>query len=210
MNWISIITNLLTAVNLIVCLLLILLVLLQRPKNEGLGAAFGGETASNLFGAQTTNVLANLTRWMGGLFLAICLAIAILGTFDKDRQGKIGVYIKRVEAEKSERDKQKASEEAAKAAAEKAEAATRPPIPTSTTTDPVAVPPVKSPDAKPDMPAAPPAAKPESPKPADSKPPEPTPKESKPADAKPAVEKSADEKPPAPVVPPAPSGTQGN
>ena len=88
MNWISIITKLLTAVDVIVCVLLILLVLLQRPKNEGLGAAFGGDTASNLFGAQTTNVLANLTRWLGGIFLGLCLTIAILGTFDKDRKGK--------------------------------------------------------------------------------------------------------------------------
>ena len=76
MNWIGIITKLLTAVNVIVCVLIILLVLLQRPKNEGLGAAFGGDTASNLFGAQTTNVLATLTRWLGGTFLFLCLLIA--------------------------------------------------------------------------------------------------------------------------------------
>ena len=225
MNWISIITNLLTAVNLLVCILLILLVLLQRPKNEGLGAAFGGDTASNLFGAQTTNVLANLTRWMGGIFLAICLAIAILGTFDKDRQGKIGVYIDKVKAEKAERDKQKASEQAAKAAAEKAEAATRPQIPNSTTTEPVAVPPIPSPDAKPAMPATPTAPAPDKTKPADSKAPQPTPTESKPADvkpadakpaeakpadAKPADEKPAESKPPVPVVPPAPPAPGGN
>ena len=208
MNWISIITNTLTGVNLLVCLLLILLVLLQRPKNEGLGAAFGGDTASNLFGAQTTNVLANLTRWMGGIFLAICLTIAILGTHDKDRQGKIGMYIDKVKAEKAEREKQKASEEAAKAAAEKADAAKRPPIPTSTTTEPVAVPPLPSPDAKPAMPATPTVPAPDAPKSTDAKSPQPTPPVSKPVDAKP-----ADVKQPVPVVPPvppAPSGAQGN
>ena len=64
MNWIGIVTTLLTVVNILVCLLLIFVVLLQRPKNEGLGAAFGGDTASNIFGAQTTNVLANITRWL--------------------------------------------------------------------------------------------------------------------------------------------------
>jgi preprotein translocase subunit SecG len=54
----------------IVSLLIILLVLMQRPKNEGLGAAFGGGMTENIFGAQTTNVLQTLTRNLGiGFFL---------------------------------------------------------------------------------------------------------------------------------------------
>ena len=93
MNWIGLFTNLLTAVNVLVCLLIVLLVLLQRPKDQGLGAAFGGDTASNIFGAQTTNVLATLTRWLGSIFLVLCLLIAVLGTHDTKRQGKITEYI---------------------------------------------------------------------------------------------------------------------
>jgi len=140
MNWISIVTKLLTAVNLIVCLLIVLLVLLQRPKNEGLGAAFGGDTAGNLFGAQTTNVLATLTRWMGAIFLALCLVIAVLGTHDTDRQGKIGDYIDRIKLEQGERDKQKAAEDAAKAAAAAVEAAKNPPVPATGTAAPFQIP----------------------------------------------------------------------
>jgi len=62
----------------IVCLLMILTVLMQRPKNEGLGAAFGGGMTENLFGAQTTSVLANFTRWLGGGFLLLTLTLSIL------------------------------------------------------------------------------------------------------------------------------------
>ena len=176
MNWIGIITNLLTAVNVIVCLLIVLLVLLQRPKNEGLGAAFGGDTASNIFGAQTTNVLATLTRWMGSIFLVLCLLIAVLGTHDSQRQGKIGIYLDKLKQEQVERDKQKAAEEAAKAASAAVEAAKKPALPTSATSQPVQVPPVapvpaKTDDKKPAAPVAPAtnAPKPES-KPVESKP----------------------------------------
>ena len=41
----------------IVCLLMIFAVLMQRPKQEGLGAAFGGGITDQVWGAQTTNVL---------------------------------------------------------------------------------------------------------------------------------------------------------
>ena len=62
----------------IVCLLMILAILMQRPKNEGLGAAFGGGLTDNLFGAQTTTVLTKFTVWMGGIFFALTLLISVL------------------------------------------------------------------------------------------------------------------------------------
>jgi preprotein translocase subunit SecG len=154
MNWIGIITNLLTALNVIVCLLIVLLVLLQRPKNEGLGAAFGGDTASNIFGAQTTNVLATLTRWMGSIFLLLCLLIAVLGTHDSKRKGITEAFLQKQKQEQAERDKQKAAEEAAKAASAAVEAARKPAVPASATTPPVQAPaplaPPPKPESKPD------------------------------------------------------------
>ena len=70
--------NILLVIHVIVSLLIILLVLMQRPKNEGLGAAFGGGTTDQLFGAQTTNVLQTITRWLGGIFFALTLLLSIL------------------------------------------------------------------------------------------------------------------------------------
>lgn len=62
----------------IISLLMILTILMQRPKSEGLGAAFGGGLTDNLFGAQTTTVLTKFTVWLGGLFFALTLLISVL------------------------------------------------------------------------------------------------------------------------------------
>ena len=76
----SIFINFVLILDIIVCLLLILLTLMQRPKNEGLGAAFGGGMTENLFGADTTNVLAKATRILGGLFFFLTLGLSMLYT----------------------------------------------------------------------------------------------------------------------------------
>lgn len=68
----------LTACLVIVCLLMIVVVLMQRPKSEGLGAAFGGGMTDNLFGAETTNVLSRFTVWLGCFFFLLTLVISIL------------------------------------------------------------------------------------------------------------------------------------
>ena len=74
----SIVINILLAVHVLVSLLIILLVLMQRPKSEGLGAAFGGGMTDNLFGAQSTNVLQTITRWLGCIFFALTLVLSLL------------------------------------------------------------------------------------------------------------------------------------
>ena len=73
-----IVINVLLVIHVVVSLLIVLLVLMQRPKNEGLGAAFGGGATDQLFGAQTTNVLQTFTRWLGGMFFALTLLLSIL------------------------------------------------------------------------------------------------------------------------------------
>jgi protein translocase SecG subunit len=67
----SILLNLLLALFVIVALLMVLVILMQRPKSEGLGAAFGGGMTDNLFGAQTTNVLTKVTGWLAGTFFVL-------------------------------------------------------------------------------------------------------------------------------------------
>jgi len=68
----------LTTLLVITCLLLIITILMQRPKSEGLGAAFGGGLTDNLFGAQTTTVLTKFTVWLGGIFFLLTLLISVL------------------------------------------------------------------------------------------------------------------------------------
>ncbi len=77
-NWLAISINLLLVVFVIVCLLMALLILMQRPKQEGLGAAFGGGVTDQVFGARTTNVLQKGTVYLGSLFFLLSLTLAIL------------------------------------------------------------------------------------------------------------------------------------
>jgi preprotein translocase subunit SecG len=74
----SIIITLLTVFEVIVCLLLSLLVLMQRPRQEGLGAAFGSGVTDQMFGAQTTNVLQKATVYLGVALFGLTFLLAIL------------------------------------------------------------------------------------------------------------------------------------
>lgn len=74
----SILITALLVVYTIICVLMILVVLMQRPRSEGLGAAFGGGVTENLFGAQTTNVLQKFTVWLGIAFFVLTLVLAML------------------------------------------------------------------------------------------------------------------------------------
>jgi preprotein translocase subunit SecG len=67
------------------CLLLILIVLMQRPRQEGLGAAFGSGVMDQLAGAQTTNVLQKITTWLGILLFFFTFVLAILVAKADDR-----------------------------------------------------------------------------------------------------------------------------
>ncbi len=77
-NILDISISLLLVAHVVVSLLLILVVLMQRPKQEGLGAAFGGGMTDQMFGAQTTNVLQKGTAYFGTAFLLLSLVLAIL------------------------------------------------------------------------------------------------------------------------------------
>jgi preprotein translocase subunit SecG len=68
----------LLTLHILVCVLMVLVVLMQRPRSEGLGAAFGSGMTDNIFGAQTTHVLAKFTTWLGGAFFVLTLALAML------------------------------------------------------------------------------------------------------------------------------------
>jgi preprotein translocase subunit SecG len=74
----NLLINLLLGIFVLVALLMVLVILMQRPKSEGLGAAFGGAVTENIFGAQTTNVLVKFTSWLAGIFFALTFALSIL------------------------------------------------------------------------------------------------------------------------------------
>jgi preprotein translocase subunit SecG len=74
----NILISVILAIDMLVAVLMTLVILMQRPKSEGLGAAFGGGVTENIFGAQTTNVLTKFTGWLAGIFFVLTFVLGIL------------------------------------------------------------------------------------------------------------------------------------
>ena len=74
----SLLINILLGIYIFVAALMMLVILMQRPKSEGLGAAFGGGVTENIFGAQTTNVLTKITGWLAAIFFLLTFGLSIL------------------------------------------------------------------------------------------------------------------------------------
>lgn len=195
----SILITFLTVVEVIVCLLLILTVLMQRPRQEGLGAAFGGDMTSQMFGAQTTNVLQKFTVYLAVALFILTAVLAVL--VSKKQAGETKKLFTAPPA---------AEAPATPAAAAPGTPETAPAAPAPATP---AAPAVDAP--KTDAPAAP--APPAPAEPAMKEPgaaPAPTPAAPKPEEA-PKPEAKADAAPaPAPIIPvapaPAPAAPSGN
>jgi preprotein translocase subunit SecG len=74
----NVLINVFLAIDMLVAVLMTLVILMQRPKSEGLGAAFGGGVTENIFGAQTTNVLTKFTGWLAGIFFVLTFVLGVL------------------------------------------------------------------------------------------------------------------------------------
>ncbi len=90
----SLFIGLLTAVLVVDCVLLILLVLVQLPKKEaGAGLAFGAGAADALFGSGAGNPLTKITKFAAIAFFALLIIIALAqksvhgGKLDKFKSG---------------------------------------------------------------------------------------------------------------------------
>ncbi len=69
----------LTLIEVVVCLLLIGLVLIQRSKGDGISSAIGGGMGESIFGANVGNVVTRTTVVLGIVFLlnTICLTVVL-------------------------------------------------------------------------------------------------------------------------------------
>ena len=65
----------------LICVLMCFVVLMQRSKQEGLGAAFGGGFTESVWGAQTSQVLVKATVWLAALFFLFSIVLARLYTY---------------------------------------------------------------------------------------------------------------------------------
>ena len=74
----SIFIGFLYVVEVVVCLLLVLVVMLQKPKEGGLGGAISGGVLEASLGADAGNVLVRTTVVLGAIFLVNTLVLARL------------------------------------------------------------------------------------------------------------------------------------
>jgi preprotein translocase subunit SecG len=78
MFWTNALIDALLVVYVIDCLFMGLVIMMQRSKQEGLGAAFGGGFTESVWGAQTSNVLVKATVWAAILFFILSISLARL------------------------------------------------------------------------------------------------------------------------------------
>ncbi len=83
----AILSILLTVIIVTVSILLVLVVLIQRPKQEGLGAAFGGGAFDSALGAHTTDILQKITSWLGVIFFVCAIALSMITAHQNKRSG---------------------------------------------------------------------------------------------------------------------------
>jgi preprotein translocase subunit SecG len=80
MFWTNTAIDILLFIYVIDCLFMGLVIMMQRSKQEGLGAAFGGGFTDSVWGAQTSNVLVKATVWAAIIFFVLSISLARLYT----------------------------------------------------------------------------------------------------------------------------------
>jgi len=62
---------------LFLCVVTILVIMSQESKSMGLGAAFGGDASSSLFGTSTADVLKKFTAYLITFFMISCVVLSL-------------------------------------------------------------------------------------------------------------------------------------
>ncbi len=104
-DFLNISINLIFVAQIVVCVLLLGIILMQRPKQEGLGAAFGAAITDQAFGARTTDVLQKGTVYLGSLFmiLSFALSLLIVHRSDKEKSALSTIPVEQIELAKEKK-----------------------------------------------------------------------------------------------------------
>ncbi len=84
---------LITAIHIVVCITLIMIVLLQRGKGADMGSAFGGSSQTVFGSAGATPILGKVTAAAAIIFMLTCLTLAYMhgkGTTSSIMEGVSG------------------------------------------------------------------------------------------------------------------------
>ncbi|MDD2706524.1 MAG: preprotein translocase subunit SecG [Verrucomicrobiae bacterium] len=94
----SILIGFLLTIHVITCIFLVLIILMQRPKNEGLGTAFGSGLTDSFLGASAGNVLAKITTWLGVIFFITTILLAYIYSHRQNEKSRVFERIKAASA----------------------------------------------------------------------------------------------------------------
>jgi preprotein translocase subunit SecG len=78
MFWTNLLINVLLVIYVLDCIFMGLVIMMQRSKQEGLGAAFGGGFTESVWGAQTSQVLVKATVYAAIIFFILSIILARL------------------------------------------------------------------------------------------------------------------------------------
>lgn len=88
-------TYLITAVHVLVCAVLIVVVLLQHGKSADIAATFGGAGSQTAFGPRgTATLLSRVTTWCAVIFMLTSISLTIVGSKKTSSSGSIMQDIK--------------------------------------------------------------------------------------------------------------------
>ena len=93
----AILTSLLLIVEVLSAFLLIVVILAQKSKDQGLGMAFGSGMGESLFGSRAGNVLTRMTITLAAVFMLTTIVLGIL--FAKNKGGATGSVMDKAGAE---------------------------------------------------------------------------------------------------------------
>jgi preprotein translocase subunit SecG len=80
----SLLLGILTFILIIVSLFLVMVVLMQKSKDGGMGAALGGGAAEAAFGADTSNVLSKSTIYAAVLFFGMAFILYLGRIYERN------------------------------------------------------------------------------------------------------------------------------
>jgi preprotein translocase subunit SecG len=86
----SILLGILTFILILVSIFLVLVVLMQKSKDGGIGAALGGGATEAAFGADTTNVLTQATKYSAILFFVLAFTLYLGRLYERNHAAATG------------------------------------------------------------------------------------------------------------------------
>src|SRR3954465_13081516 len=86
----SVLLTIFTFILILVSLFLVLVVLMQKSKDGGMGAALGGGAAEAAFGADTSNVLSKSTIYSAVIFFVLAFALYLGRIYERNHARATG------------------------------------------------------------------------------------------------------------------------